>query len=102
MIKRQPLREAPDQVRRLFEELQESGDYLVYEDEQQQPVLSIAPLTDAARARRQKGARKLRMLLDSFPPNPYSEEETNALIDEAIAATRGQYPGDRVETKATA
>lgn len=102
MLKRQPLREAPQALKELFEELQASGDSLVYEDEHQQPVLSVAPLTDAAKARRQQGARKLRALLDSFPPNPYSEEETNALIDEAIEATRGQYPGDRVETKATA
>lgn len=94
MIRRQPLSEAPDQVKQLFEELRSRGDYLVYEDEERRPVLSIAPLEDAARSRRAAAAKRLGELLDSFPPNPYSEEETNALIDEAIAATRGQYPGD--------
>jgi hypothetical protein len=57
---------------------------------QHQPIASIAPI----KARHDQAARELRALLDSFPPNPYSEEETNALIEEAIAATRGQYPGD--------
>lgn len=60
MIKRQPLREAPE--------------------------------ADAARVRRLKGARKLRKLLAELPPSPYTEEETNQLIEEAVAATKGQYP----------
>lgn len=94
MIRRQPLSEAPDQVKQLFEELRSHGDYLVYEDEEHRPVLSIAPLEGAARTRRLAAARRLGALLDSFPPNLYSEEETNALIGEAIAATKGQYPGD--------
>ena len=96
MIKRQPLREAPEALKELFEELRASGDYLVFEDEQHQPVLSVVPLVDAAKARRQAAAKRLGALLDSLPPNLYSEEETNALIEEAIEATRGQYPGDAV------
>ena len=98
MIRRRPISEAPDALKALIEELEESGDFLVYEDERQQPVVSIAP----AKTRRLEGARELRKLLDSFPPNPYSEEETTALIEEAIEATRGQYPGDARKTKKTA
>lgn len=95
MIKRQPLREAPDQLKELFEELRSNGDYLVYEDEDHQPVLSITPLLAAAKARRLKGAGRLNALLDSLPPSPLSEEEVNALVEEAIQATRGPYPGDK-------
>jgi len=99
MIKRQPLRDAPEALKELFEELQASGDYLVFENDQHQPVLSVAPLADVAKARRLRGARKLRKLLAELPPNPYSEEETNALIEDAIEATKGQYPDDaRVAT----
>ena len=47
-----------------------------------------------SKARRLEGARKLRKLLRELPPSPYSEEETNARIEEAIQATKGQYPGD--------
>ena len=98
IIRRRPFSEAPDVLKALIEELEESGDFLVYEDERQQPVVSIAP----AKARRLEGARELRELLDSFPPNPYSEEETNVLIEDAIQATKGQYPGDRRAKKAAA
>ncbi|MDP3995584.1 MAG: hypothetical protein Q8P78_03150 [bacterium] len=94
MIKRKPLSEAPDQVKQLFKELEASGDSLVFEDEHQQPVLSVAPLRDAVGARRQAAAERLGSILDALPPNPYSAEETNALIEEAIAVTKGQYPGD--------
>ena len=89
MIRRQPFHEAPDQLKQLFEELRSNGDYLVYEDEDHQPVLSITPLLAAAQARRTEAGGRVRSLLDSFPPNPYSEEETNALIEEAITATKG-------------
>ena len=98
MIRRLPFSQAPDALKALIEELEQSGDFLVYEDERQQPVVSIAP----AKARRLEGARELRALLDSFPSNPYSEEETNALIEEAIQATKGQYPGDKRAAKAAA
>ena len=90
MIRRQPWSEAPATLKALIADLEKSGDYLVYEDERHQPIASIAP----AKARRAEAARELRSLLDSFPPDPYSEEETNALIEEAIEATKGQYPGD--------
>ena len=100
MIKRQPISEAPEQIKKLFEELRKNGDYLVYEDEQHQPVLSVTPLLDLAKARRREGARKLRKLLSELPPSPYSEEETNALIEEAIEATKGQYPGN-IKAQAT-
>ena len=65
-------------------------------------MLSIAPLEDAARARRLAATRRLGALLDSLSPNLYSEEETNALIDEAIAATKGRYPGDTTAQRASA
>lgn len=90
MIRRQPWSEAPDALKALIADLEKNGDFLVYEDERHQPIASIAP----AKIRRDAAAREIRSLLDSFPPNPYSEEETNALIEEAIAATKGQYPGD--------
>ena len=90
MIRRQPWSEAPTALKALITDLEKSGDFLVYEDERHQPIASIAP----AKSRRDAAAREFRSLLDSLPPNPYSEEETNALIDEAIAATKGQYPGD--------
>ncbi|MCZ6632973.1 MAG: hypothetical protein O7G87_06170 [bacterium] len=90
MVRRRPFSEAPPAVKELVAELEKDGDYLVYEDEHQQPVVSIV----SAKARRQEGARKLRTLLDSFPSYPYSEEEVNADIEEAIQATKGQYPGD--------
>lgn len=90
MIRRQPWSEAPAPLKALIADLEQSGDSLVYEDERHQPIASIAP----AKVRRDAAARELRSLLDSFPPNPYSEEETNALIEEAIEATKGQYPGD--------
>lgn len=96
MLKRQPYSEAPAAVKELVAQLEKDGDFLVYEDERHQPVVSIAP----AKARRLEGARELRALLDSFPPNPYSEEETNALIEEAIEATKGRYPGDAQPTNA--
>lgn len=99
MIKRQPLREAPESLRELFEELQASGDYLVFEDDQHQPVLSVAPLADASKARRVRGAQKLRTLLSELPRSPYSDAETSELVDEAIAATRGQLGG--AEARAT-
>ncbi len=99
MIRRLPFSQAPDVLKVLIADLEESGDFLVYEDERQQPVVSIAP----AKARRQEAARKLRKLLSELPPNPYSEEETNALIEEAIQATKGQYPaGDMKAAKAAA
>lgn len=90
MIRRQPWSEAPDALKALIADLEKNGDFLVYEDERHQPIASIAP----AKVRRDAAAREMRSLLDSFPPNPYSEKETNALIEEAIAATKGQYPGD--------
>ena len=101
MLDRRPYSEAPEAVKKLYEELSENGDYLVYEDEQHHPIISIAPLLDKAKERRREGARQLNALLDLLPANPYSEEETNALIEEAIEATKGQYPSDG-STKATA
>ena len=91
MVKRQPLSQAPEAVKELVAQLEKDGDCLVFENEHQQPVVSIV----SAKARRQEGARKLRALLDSFPSYPYSEEEVNADIEEAIQASKGQpYPGD--------
>lgn len=91
MIKRQPLSEAPEAVKELVAQMEKDGDCLVYENDHQQPVVSIV----SGRARCQEGARKLRALLNSFPSYPYSEEEINADIEKAIQATKGQpYPGD--------
>lgn len=90
MIQRRPYSQAPAAVKALVAELEQSGDYLVYENDDHQPIVSIAP----TKARRREAASKLRKLLSELPPSPYSEEETNALIEEAIAATKGQYPGD--------
>ncbi|MDP6037515.1 MAG: hypothetical protein QGG64_03120 [Candidatus Latescibacteria bacterium] len=94
MEKRQPFDEAPEAVKELVAQLEKDGDYLVYEDEHHQPIVSIAP----AKARRVEGARKLRKLLHELPPSPYSEDETAQLIDDAIVATRGQYPTDTTST----
>jgi len=55
-------------------------------------MIKRQPLRDAAQARRREGASELRKLLDSLPPNLYSEEETNQLIEEAIQATKGHLP----------
>lgn len=96
MIRRQPWSEAPTALKALVADLEQSGDLLVYEDERHRPIASIAP----AKVRRDAAARELRSLLDSFPPNPYAEEETDALIEEAIAATKGQYPGDAKQAPA--
>ena len=95
MVKRQPLSQAPAAVKELVAQLEKNGDCLVYENEHHQPVVSIV----SAKARRQEGARKLRALLDSFPASPYSEEETQAHIEAAIEASKGQpYPGDAPAT----
>ena len=81
--------DAPQALRDLIEELQRSGDYLVIEDNQRQAVACLAPLPVAEAMDRDKAARKLRELLDSFPTSsPYSEEETYQHIDEALAALR--------------
>lgn len=89
MRKRLSYSDAPQALRDLIEELQESGDYLVIEDQHQQAVACLAPLPAAEAVDRDKAARKLRKLLDSFPTSsPYSEEETFQHIDEALAALR--------------
>lgn len=81
--------DAPQALRDLIEELQQSGDYLVIEDQHRQAVACLAPLPVAETVDRDKAARKLRRLLDSFPASsPYSEEETFQHIDEALAALR--------------
>ncbi len=41
-----------------------------------------------------QAAKKMRQILAETPPSEYSEEETLALINEAIEETKGQYPGD--------
>ncbi|MCZ6633850.1 MAG: hypothetical protein O7G87_10615 [bacterium] len=89
MVKRQPLNQAPDAVKELVAQLEKEGDCLVFENEHHQPVVSII----SEKARRTEGARELRELLDSFPSSPYSEEETQAHIEQAIEASKGQpYP----------
>ena len=97
MLNRRPYSEAPAEVKELVAELQKNGDYLVYEDEHQQPVVSIAP----AKTRRVEAACKMRKILAETPPSPYSEEEILALINEAIEATKGPYPED-AKARATA
>ena len=96
-MKRRPLSEAPAAVKELVAQMEKEGDCLVFENEHQKPVVSIV----SEKARRQEGARRLNAFLDSLPPSPYSEEEVNADIEEAIRATKGQpLPGD-ARTKAT-
>jgi N-dimethylarginine dimethylaminohydrolase len=91
MRKRLAYNDAPQALRDLIEELQQSGDYLVIENNQHQAVACLAPLPVDEAADRDKAARKLRELLDSFPAtSPYSEEETFQHIDEALAAIRQQ------------
>ena len=91
MSRRMLYDDIPDELRSLIAELQQNGDYLVIENEQRRPVACITPLSDIAEAQRDKAARKLRELLDSFPTtSPYSEEETYQHIDEAIAAIRAE------------
>jgi hypothetical protein len=85
-----PYKEVPAELREMIDELQQNGDYLVVENEQRQPLACLTPLPDADKARREEGARQLNAFLDSLPPSPYSEEETNRLIEEAIAAIRRQ------------
>ncbi len=98
MLKRLPYKDAPAELRRLIDDLQQNGDYLVVENEQRQPIACVTPLPDADKARRAEGARKLRESLAQTPPSPYSEEETYRIIDEAIAAIRKQ---DREQIQAT-
>lgn len=90
MLKRLPYREAPIGLQKLIDELQQSGDYLIVENDLRQAIACVTPLPDADEARRDEAARKLREILDQVPPSPYSEEETYRLIDEAIAAIRQQ------------
>ena len=95
MVKRQPYSQAPAAVKELVAQLEKDGDCLVFENEHHQPIVSIV----SEKARRLEGARELRELLDSFPASPYSEEETNAHIEAAIQASKGQpYPGDAPAT----
>ena len=88
MLKRMPYRDAPAELRKLIEELQEHGDYLVVEDEQRQAVACLSPLSDSGKAHKDEAARQLRQLLDKVPASPYSEEATYRLIDEAISEVR--------------
>lgn len=90
MLKRLPYRDAPVEVQKLIDDLQQNGDYLIIEDEKHQPVACVTPLPDADKAGRAEGAHELREILARVPPSPYSEEETYRLIDEAIAAIRQQ------------
>lgn len=88
MLKRLAYNDAPQALRDLIEELQQSGDYLVIENNQHQVVACLVPLPDIEEAHRDEAARKLRELLAKVPPSPYSEEETYRHIDEALAALR--------------
>ena len=90
MLKRLPYRDAPVEVQKLIDDLQQNGEYVIIEDEKHQPVACISLLPDAEKACRAEGARELREILSQVPPSPYSEEETYRLIDEAIAAIRQQ------------
>ena len=90
MIQRQPFNEAPEAVKELVAQLEKNGDYLVYEDEHHQPVVSIAP----AKARRVEAVRKLRQMSAETPPSPLSEGDMLGLINEAVEATKGHYPND--------
>lgn len=90
-LKRLAYKEAPAELRKIIDDLQKNGDYLVVENEQRQPVAYLTSLPDADKARRAQGARKLRAFLDELPKvSPYSEEETFRHIEEAIAAIREQ------------
>ena len=90
MPRRLSYKDVPADLRKLIEELQKNGDYLVVENDQKQPIACVTLLPDADKARRAEGARKLRESLAKVPPSPYSEEETYRLIDEAIAEIRKQ------------
>ena len=95
-LKRLPYKEAPAELRKLIDDLQKNGDYLVVENEQRQPIAYLTSLPDADKIRRDEGARKLRAFLDKLPKtSPYCEEETFLHIEEAIAAIREQ---DRKQT----
>ena len=95
MVRRQPFSQAPEAVKELVAQLEKDGDCLVFENEHHQPVISIV----SEKARRAAGVLELRELLDSFPESPYSEEETNAHIEAAMAESRCQpYPGDATAT----
>lgn len=90
MRKRLSYNDAPPALRDLIEELQQTGDYLVIEDNKHQVVACLTPLPDIEEARRDEAAQKLRGILAKVPLSPYSEEETYRHIDEALAAIRQQ------------
>lgn len=90
MRKRLSFNDAPQALRDLIEDLQQSGDYLVIEDHKHQVVACLTPLPDIEEAHRDEAAQKLREILAKVPPSPYSEEETYRHIDEALAAIRQQ------------
>lgn len=87
-LKHLPYKDAPDQLRALIDEVRRNGEQIVFEDENHTPVACLTMLPDPDHERRAAAARRLRELMDSVPPSPYSEEETYRLIDEAIAAVR--------------
>ena len=86
MIRRQPFNEAPDILKQLIDELSESGDYLVYENDQQQPVVFISPLPDTTKARQIKATERLRKILLHTPDIPQSEEEVVRDVNDALVA----------------
>ena len=88
MIRRQPFDQAPDELKSLIAELSESGDYLVYENDQQQPVVFISPLPDTDKSRRIKAAQRLQEILAQTPDIPQSEEEVVRDVNDALVAIR--------------
>ena len=88
MVKRQPFSQAPDALKELITDLVENGDYLVYENERQEPVVFISPLPDEAEARRMKTTARLRQILAQTPEIPQSEEEVVRDVNDALVAIR--------------
>lgn len=87
-LKHLPYKDTPGELRALIDQVRRNGEQIVFEDEDQKPVACLTILPDPDQERRTAATRRLRELMDSVPPSPYSEEETYKLIDEAIAAVR--------------
>jgi hypothetical protein len=79
--------QAPEQLRTLIDELSQAGDYLVVNDDDQLVAL-ISSLPDTTKMRRLAAAKRLNTFLDAIPTSSLSEEETIALVNEAITALK--------------
>lgn len=87
-FKHLPYKDAPHELRQLVDKLRQTGESLVLEDDAHNPIVCVALLEEEPPVRREAAAHRLREILDSVPLSSCSEEETYALVDEAIAAVR--------------